>query len=386
VAGPPCADDDDTRRKRRSAVEGSGLLNVSAVRSVHAAGTNGPDTGDFAVDLARRRRWSTIGFGAAASLMALLGVLHPNRWTLLGAVLLTTLFIGRRSLGRVVRFVAFVVVPYQLIWTGFVTARGFGDQVGWVDQVRLWPRRLEVRLFGGEMPTTLLQRHLFNPDHPRPYDYFFTGLHVSFFAVPFLFAMPLCWGNPRRGRRFLLALVLLLGMGLSGFFLVPANPPWMNAQSGDPNPLPAYRINAYVAQHLGVDAFAPDGTLKVEENSLAAIPSIHMGVSFLLLLSALGGRRRWRVAMGLYATLMAFSLVYLGEHMVVDELLGIALAVIAWRLSAAVSMGMERRLAALPTGASARWISGAIAGGRTAVRARFSAGDGSAPAGNEPVL
>jgi hypothetical protein len=353
------------------------VLNVNVVRSVRAAN---PDDHDAGVDAARarRRRRATIGFGTAAALTVLLGTLYPSRWTLLGAVLSVVLFIGRRSLGRVVRLIAFAVIPYQVIWAGFVAARGLGDRVPWVDQVRLWPRQLEVLLFGGEMPTTVLQRHLFDPNHLRPYDYFFTGIHVSFFIVPFIAAMPLCWTDPVRGRRFLVALALLLTLGLPGFFLLPANPPWMNPAAGDPNPVPAYRVNAYVAGHLGVAGFAPDGTLKVEENSLAAVPSIHMGVSFLLVLSAPFGRRRWRFLVRLYAALMAFSLVYLGEHQVVDELLGIALAVLAWRLSATIAPWLEHRFSALPINAWAGRLSGALG-------ARFPADGGGVATEGEPA-
>ena len=320
------------------------MFNIDAGRLAATSGRKGRDTGERAAGSARRTRQLGLAFLAAAALCALVAALTDNRFAALGAVLFTVLFIGRRSLARVARFLAVGLLPYQLIWMAFIAARGIGDEVSWVDRVRLWPRQMDVWLFGGEMPTTVLQRLLFDPNRLMPYDYFFTALHVSFFVVPFMCAMLLCYQVPARGRRFLVALALLFTMGVPGFFLLPGNPPWMNPAAGDPNPAPAYRVNAAVAHDLGIEAFEPDGRLTVEENSLAVIPSIHMGVSFLLALSAPLGGRRWRRLTRLYAALMAVSLVYLGEHQVVDEILGIVLAVLAWQLAPAIQAHLGRAM------------------------------------------
>jgi membrane-associated phospholipid phosphatase len=386
AASRPPDDDSDVRDTPTGASiqpwGGTGLFHVEVAHPAGAASRSGGDADGVRAGRMRRRRLVGLGLGAGASVFALLALLHPSAWTAVAATLLTVLFIGRRSLRRVAKLLVFAVVPYEMIWMAFVAARGIGDEVSWVDRVRLWPRQLDVWLFGGEMPTTVLQRHLFDPDRLRPYDYFFTGLHVSFFVVPFLFAMPLCWIDVARGRRFLVALALLLAMGLPGFFLMPGNPPWMNPVAGDPNPAAAYRVNAYVAGNLGVDGFAADGTLKLEENSLAVIPSIHMGVSFLLALAAPVGRRRWRLLTRLYAVLMAVSLVYLGEHQVVDEIAGIGLAILAWRISPWVLAALSRRLSPVATATRAR-LAGAVAAGRRVVGPR--PGDVGETAESEPA-
>jgi membrane-associated phospholipid phosphatase len=61
---------------------------------------------------------------------------------------------------------------------------------------------------------------------------------------------------------------------------------------------------------------------------VAAIPSLHGGVTLLLVLFLWPRvRRRWRPLLAIYPVLMAFSLVYTGEHYVVDVLVGWVLAV-----------------------------------------------------------
>ncbi|MEA2586059.1 MAG: hypothetical protein QOF33_4144 [Thermomicrobiales bacterium] len=273
---------------------------------------------------------------AVASILGLWIVVSPNAFAAV-ACLLCTLVYASRVWPKLCRILLFAAIPYNLAWTSFIFLRGMGDGSPLTPTVRLVPRRVETWLFGGELPTTVLQRHLFDPAHLRLYDFLFLGVHISFFAVPFLVAMGLCWTEPARGRRFLVALALLLTFALPVFFLLPGNPPWMNPGTGDPNPVSAYRVNAYGAERLGVEAFDRDGRLHVEENSMAVFPSIHMGVTFLLALSAPVGRRRWRWLTRFYACLMAFSLVYLGEHYVIDEIAGITLAVLAWRCAPRVS-------------------------------------------------
>jgi PAP2 superfamily len=317
----------------------------------------------------RTRRKIDLIVGAGIAVAAPFALLMPGRWTLLALVFMVALFIGRRSIPRVLKFIAFAVIPYQLIWTTFIILRGFSDEAPWVDRIRLWPRHLEVTLFGGELPTSMLQRHFFDSRHLHLYDYFFTSLHLSFFFVPFLVAMPLCWVDPARGRRFLVALAVLLGSGLPFFYLLPANPPWMDPATGDPNPVAVERINAYVAADWGIEAFQPDGTLDSETNSLAVVPSMHMGVSFLLALSAPRKRRRWRQITATYAGLMAFSLVYLGEHQVIDEVAGIGLALMAWRIAPGIIAALSPRLLPVSTAVQSRFA-GVVAEGRRAISVR----------------
>jgi hypothetical protein len=279
-------------------------------------------------------RAQRLGLMGGAGALALWIVISPNVYAAV-ACLLVTLIYASRVWPKVCRLIVFAAIPNNLIWTGFVFLRGLGDGSPFRPEVRLYVRRLECWLFGGEMPSSILQRHLFDPAHIRPWDYFFLGVHASFFVMPSIFFFGLWWSNRARSRRYMASLVMILGTGAVMFWLLPSNPPWMNPASGDPNPVPVMRVNYYVAQRLGITSFAPDGSLAAENNSLAAMPSIHMAVTFLCAL-AWRRRRPWSVLSAGYLVLMTFSLVYLGEHHVVDELAGVAMALIAWRLAPSV--------------------------------------------------
>lgn len=65
-----------------------------------------------------------------------------------------------------------------------------------------------------------------------------------------------------------------------------------------------------------------------EPNPVATIPSIHLGVTALL--APLAASRKWRAIAAVYTAAMAFSLVYLGEHYVLDAVAGALAAGIAW--------------------------------------------------------
>jgi membrane-associated phospholipid phosphatase len=62
-------------------------------------------------------------------------------------------------------------------------------------------------------------------------------------------------------------------------------------------------------------------------NPVAAMPSLH--VAFAVLVAIVIGRRlrsRWRVLLALYPAAMGFTLVYCGEHYVLDLVAGTAYA------------------------------------------------------------
>ena len=63
------------------------------------------------------------------------------------------------------------------------------------------------------------------------------------------------------------------------------------------------------------------------------MPSLHMSITVVVALFM--WRYHWLagVASALYAMAMAFSLVYLGEHYVVDLLAGAAMAAAIWKLA-----------------------------------------------------
>ncbi|HEV2109461.1 MAG TPA: phosphatase PAP2 family protein, partial [Thermomicrobiales bacterium] len=70
--------------------------------------------------------------------------------------------------------------------------------------------------------------------------------------------------------------------------------------------------------------------VRIEPNPIAAMPSIHFAATALLVFPVRRAGVPVAGAMVLYACLMAIALVYLGEHYVLDIVVGGTLAGLAW--------------------------------------------------------
>jgi membrane-associated phospholipid phosphatase len=107
------------------------------------------------------------------------------------------------------------------------------------------------------------------------------------------------------------------------FFLVPTTPPWLAARAGD---LQAFRIMDFVGGKVNADTYRNLSTSLGEPNSVAAMPSIHMAVTFAMYLWSREHAPKaapWLLA---YTAVMGFSLVYLAEHYVLDLAVGVLIA------------------------------------------------------------
>ncbi|MDP9101487.1 MAG: phosphatase PAP2 family protein [Actinomycetota bacterium] len=196
-------------------------------------------------------------------------------------------------------------------------------------------------LFGGHVPTVWLQQHLFDPARVHWYDIAVVPVYMSHFVVPTALAGVLWARSYGLFRRYIATFVTLTAMTLVTYTLFPAVPPWMASLNGF---LPAgvERVVTHTLLSTGV------GTIQsaVEHgqayaNPVAAVPSLHSAVPMLLILMF------WRSARGPvrallcgYVAAMTFTLVYGGEHYVVDVLLGWLYAAVALRL---VDVWLRRR-------------------------------------------
>ena len=118
-------------------------------------------------------------------------------------------------------------------------------------------------------------------------------------------------------------MLLTVYTGLAVSFLVPTAPPWLASEHSD-----APRMTRVVAEVLG---WNPEqaGHDTAGVNPFAAMPSLHFALTVLVVL-ALWRWPKLRPAAVLYLAAMGFTLVYGGEHYVLDLLVGAAVAVTAW--------------------------------------------------------
>ncbi len=220
-----------------------------------------------------------------------------------------------------------------LVWPAYVVSillfnalRGLADNTGVAVHVA-YVVHLERALFGGIVPSVWLQRHLHSSDHVGAVDYFAAGVYVSYFFLPQITAIGLWIRRREFGRQLLAAIVIAAYLGVVPFFLVPTAPPWIASTTGQIPPI--HRILLIVFGQDATGTFQ-EGYRTLATNEVASMPSLHMALTVLAAIALWRANRRIGLVGVTYAAAMAFTLVYLGEHYVVDEIAGTALAVAAW--------------------------------------------------------
>ena len=97
-------------------------------------------------------------------------------------------------------------------------------------------------------------------------------------------------------------------------------PPWMASEDGYLQS-EVTRITGRGWRHIGLDRI--DLILNGVGNPVAAMPSLHAGITFLIAMYAIWRlRTAWRWLLVLYPLAMSTALVYYAEHYVIDILAG----------------------------------------------------------------
>jgi membrane-associated phospholipid phosphatase len=298
-------------------------------------------------DWLRRRRPTTVAGRAlvvaiAIAVAAGVHVATGGRWSwMLGAAAATV------SLLAVVPRLGWLVKPvgaYLAVWVGFNLLRAWADDTAWAHRVTDLVPRAQARVLGDRLLSATLQRRFYDASSIDWFDYGWTAVYLSFFVVPHLVAILLLWRDRRLFWHYLLATGVLFSLALVGFYLLPTAPPWLVAEV-----LPGTRYGAIqrVAEDV-LRALDPPVRLftgehgsgvrgsevRMEPNRIAAMPSIHFAVTALLVFPARAGGRPLAAGAALYAGLMGVALVYLGEHYLLDLLVGGLLAATAWHVTA----------------------------------------------------
>jgi membrane-associated phospholipid phosphatase len=230
-------------------------------------------------------------------------------------------------------------VPFIGLFLAYELMRGYADDINRVihDADVLG---LERALFGGLLPTQVLQEALHPASGIDPWAIAGTIFYFLHFPLPIAVAF-LLWVRRRRAYYDYVAALILLSMaGFATYLFLPVAPPWWAAEHGlIPGPDGAPAITYLKAQ--GFDdlarVFGFEGRYlysytiyEINPNAVAAFPSLHAGYPFLAFLFARRAFGRIGWVMLLYAACVWFSIVYLADHYVVDVLGGVAYAVAAY--------------------------------------------------------
>ena len=207
----------------------------------------------------------------------------------------------------------------------FSLPRWFSNPTNRVSVARahlLGPLDVDKGLFGGHVPTVWLQEHLYTRGVAHWWDRLAVVVYLSHFLVSLILAIVLwCVAYPVF-RRYLAAFVTLTLITLTTYVVYPAAPPWMAALN---DKIP--HVDRVVQSTLGVLGGSTVNTA-VEKgtaysNPVAAMPSLHAAIPMMLAIFFWPTARTWlRAVLAAYALAMAVTLVYTGEHYVVDVLMG----------------------------------------------------------------
>ncbi len=151
------------------------------------------------------------------------------------------------------------------------------------------------------------------------------GIHASHFFFFLIFGLAVWHSDRSAFLKYRQCVLLVMAVGLAGYVAVPTVPPWMASQW---HLLP-------VVRHVTADVYSmrlPEFYGTFDVNPVAAMPSLH--VAFPTACAAVGWNsfgRRVGLWLAFYAVLVAFSVMYLGEHYATDVVAGIAVGLAcAW--------------------------------------------------------
>ena len=239
------------------------------------------------------------------------------------------IFIVIGHLGRPARrwaWLAFDVTCYAAMWLAYEESRGWADRAGFPLQVEA-PRNIDRFLFFGADPNVWMQRHFYEPRHIQWYDKVASTTYFTHFVFPVI-ALAILWvTSHREWARFMKRFATLLFVACIMFVLLPTVPPWMAADQSR-----RFKILDPLARHtgrgfydMGLKGFVNTWQTALDwGNAIAAMPSLHASFAlfvpafFLPLIKPI-----WLKALVLtFPLIMAASLVYFGEHYVIDAIAG----------------------------------------------------------------
>lgn len=252
----------------------------------------------------------------ATALMIWQGIgIAPDRYAFL--LLLASLLVKRTR--------SFILdwIPFLFILLSYDFLRGFADNL---NQRVHFEGLIQAEFFiFGSIPTIELQKALYKPSLSL-IDFIAAIFYFLHFALPLVFAYILWIYNRNHFKQFVIGILLLSYAAFFTFLIFPAAPPWLASNEG-------YLPKVVKIMDQVLEAFPDKWDLPTiyhsfNPNPVAAMPSLHGAYPFLILLFSIQFFKLKGLIFLPYVLLVWFSLVYLGEHYVIDIIAGSIYAVI----------------------------------------------------------
>lgn len=182
-------------------------------------------------------------------------------------------------------------------------------------------------LFGAN-PIIYLQNNFYKNGQVSLLDYLSIMFYFLHFALPLAFGFMLWIKNRDYFKKFSNALLILSYGAFLTFVVFPAAPPWLAAREGYLDGV--IKIVDIVLKSFPERLSLPSIYHNFNPNQVAAVPSLHAAYPLLILFFAVKffGRIWWWFSVYVLGTWG--SLVYLGEHYVIDIILGAIYTIIVF--------------------------------------------------------
>ena len=275
-------------------------------------------------------------------------ILKRNFWTpdTLFLIMLAVAVVFGQARQFIYRFLPFVGL--LLVYDSF---RGIADDlnstVHYVEMIHA-----DQLLFGGSLPTVVLQQWWWHGG-VQWFDFYFYLLYTMHFAVPIILAVLIWKLRDSLYWPFVCALLLLSFSGFVTYVLFPAAPPWLASDQGLIPQI--HRISSDIWYAMGITNFS-EVYNSLSPNKVAAVPSLHAAYPLLFLLFATklwGWRKVWWLA--IYPVSIWIGIVYLGEHYVIDAILGALYALAAYHITMLLFAWKNRRGIKVKAGLRRGW-------------------------------
>ena len=256
---------------------------------------------------------SLLYLGVIFGVMLWRGISIEPEWVVLALLVIAI------AMGRGLAFIA-DWGPFLLLFFAYEAMRGFASKTGFAANDL---SGLE-RAFFGSIPTVTLQHAFYNPSAVGPQDLIAMFFYFMHFPLPIVVGFYFWWRSRDHYRRFIAALLLMCFLAFVTYLFWPSTPPWLQFPlNAAPNDVAVHKILNETVQKLWGDSYVITPIYShLNPNQYAAFPSLH--AAFPALATVYAWRRYRRLALGLvlWTIGVLFSIVYLGEHYIVDALCG----------------------------------------------------------------
>jgi membrane-associated phospholipid phosphatase len=242
--------------------------------------------------------------------------------------------------------------PFLVLFFAYEAMRGFAAKTGFAPHDL---SGLERTVFGGTLPTLTLQHAFYRVESVSPQDVVAMFFYFMHFPLPILVGF-IFWVRSRdHFHRFIAALLLMAFLAFVTYLFWPSAPPWYQFQEGQVSSSATVHkiLDETVQKFWGANYFISPVYSHLNPNQFAAFPSLHAAFPALAAVYAWKRYRALAIGLVLWTLAVLLSIVYLGEHYVVDALDGFLYVAVAALLVEGFMRWRHRRGGSRPATPSA---------------------------------